>query len=149
MIITSKSDYGIRAALFLASCHRRVRLREISESQHIPRSICAHVMRRLVNAEIVHSQAGPAGGYTLARPPEDIPVAEILTASDRNICIFRCVDEPDCDCEFAGRCAFQLVLKGFGRSITDYLERLSLADLRDEGSQLPEFCMTSMEGKAR
>lgn len=149
VIITSKSDYGLRAVLYLAAHGRRARLRDICEAQHIPLSVCAHVMRKLVNAEIVHSQAGPAGGYTLARAPEDIPVAEILSASDRDICIFRCVDETNCNCELSGRCAFQIVLKGFGRSITDYLERLSLADLREDGSKLPEFPMPALiEGKA-
>jgi Rrf2 family transcriptional regulator, iron-sulfur cluster assembly transcription factor len=135
VIITSKSDYGLRAALHLARSQGRVRMRDISASQHIPEAVCAQVMRKLVGAEIVRSVAGPAGGYTLARAPEDISVASVLSAADREICIFRCLDD-GCDCELAGRCAFQVVLQGLGRDIADRLERLTLADLRDQQMEL-------------
>jgi Rrf2 family protein len=143
LIITSKSDYGLRAVLYLASRPERVRLREISESQHIPESICAQIMRKLVGAQIVESQAGPAGGYVLARAPESISVASILAASDRDICVFRCVED-GCDCDLDGKCAFQLVLKGFGKSIADYLQQLSLAELRDRQASLNGFNLPAM-----
>lgn len=148
VIITSKSDYGLRAVLYLASRAGRVRLREISESQHIPESVCAQIMRKLVGAQIVASQAGPAGGYTLARAPETISVGSVLAASDRDICVFRCVED-GCDCDLHGKCAFQLVLKGFGKGIAEYLEQLSLADLRDHRATLPEFNLHAVAtGKA-
>jgi Rrf2 family protein len=112
-------------------------------------------MRKLVGAQIVRSQAGPAGGYTLAREPESISVASVLAASDRDICIFRCVDDggepglPSCDCDLDGKCAFQLVLKGFGKGIADYLDRLSLADLANRDGNIPEFHLPAMAvGKA-
>lgn len=143
MIITSKSDYGLRAVLYLAGRRDRVRLREISESQHIPQSVCAQIMRKLVCAQIVESQAGPDGGYVLARSAESISVGSILAASDRDICIFRCVED-GCDCDLDGKCAFQLVLKGFGKSIADYLEGLSLADLRSRQDALPSFNLPAM-----
>jgi Rrf2 family protein len=146
LIITSKSDYGLRAVLYLAGRHDRVRLREISESQHIPESVCAQIMRKLVGAQIVASQAGPAGGYTLARAPESISVGSVLAASDRDICIFRCTEE-GCDCDLNGKCAFQLVLKGFAESIATSLEQLSLAELRRRQDALPEFKLPAI-GKA-
>lgn len=150
MIITSKSDYGLRAVLYLAQREGRVRLREISESQHIPESVAAQIMRKLVAAEIVNSMAGPAGGYVLARSPEEISVASVLSAADRDICVFRCVDDgqepglPSCDCDLDGKCAFQLVLKGFGRGIANYLEQLSLADLKNGQASLAEFTVPEM-----
>lgn len=137
VIITSKSDYGLRAALHLAKTRGRVRLREISEHQHIPAPVCAQVMRKLVSAAIVTSQAGPAGGYSLARDAGQISIASILTASDRDICVFRCLDE-GCDCELSGRCAFQTVLQGFGREIAGRLERMTLAELRDKQADFTE-----------
>ena len=155
MIITSKSDYGLRAALYLAARGERVRLREISETQHIPESVCSHVMRKLVAAEIVNSVAGPAGGYTLAREANHISVASVLAAADRDICVFRCVEDgpepglPGCDCDLDGKCAFQVVLRGFGAGIAQYLEKLTLADLNDQSAQLPEFNLPAMaNGKA-
>jgi Rrf2 family protein len=135
VLITSKSDYGLRAALHLARAGGRLRLRDISEAQFIPRPLCAHIMRRLVAAQIVRSQAGPAGGYTLAQDPHDISVARVLAAADRDICIFRCVEDGR-DCELDGRCALQLVLRDFGRQIADRLESLSLADLLDSEDAL-------------
>ncbi|MBZ0138045.1 MAG: Rrf2 family transcriptional regulator [Planctomycetes bacterium] len=148
MIITSKSDYGLRAALYLATRGERVRLREISQSQHIPESVCSHIMRKLVAADIVDSVAGPAGGYILARAPGEIAVASVLAAADRDICVFRCVED-GCKCDLDGKCAFQVVLKGFGAGIAQYLEKLSLADLKDQPEKLPEFDLPAMaSGKA-
>ena len=148
VIITSKSDYGLRAALYLAAQGNRVRLREISETQHIPESVCAQIMRKLVGAHIVQSQAGPAGGYSLARDPGNISVASVLAAADRDICVFRCV-EGGCECDLDGKCAFQVVLRQFGKGIADYLERLSLADLKQGEGALPEFNLPAMvHGKA-
>lgn len=138
VLITSKSDYGMRAALYLARAGRRVRLQEIASQQHIPQSLCAQIMRRLVAAQIVRSLAGPHGGYELARDAREISIGSILTASDRDICIFRCVDD-GCHCEFNDRCAFQGVLRAFGTSFTDYLQRLTLEDLRPDGAVLPKF----------
>jgi Rrf2 family iron-sulfur cluster assembly transcriptional regulator len=124
-------------------------MREISESQHIPGPVCAQVMRKLVGAEIVRSVAGPAGGYTLARPAETISIASILSAADREICIFRCLDDA-CDCELSGRCAFQVVLQGLGRDIAERLERMTLADLRDQQAEfeLPIAVASATEGRA-
>lgn len=138
MIITSKSDYGLRAALHLSRTPGRSRLRQISECQHVPEAVLAQILRRLVAARLVLSQAGPAGGYTLAREASEISVADILAASDRDICIFRCVDD-GCDCEFSGRCAFQHVLGNISSSVRDYLEKMTLADLRDSQHGLPQF----------
>lgn len=145
VIITSKSDYGLRAALHLARHPGRVRLREIALEQHIPTAVCAQVMRKLVGAQIVSSTAGPAGGYTLAREAEKISIASILAASDRDICVFRCLDD-GCDCELSGRCAFQTVLQGFGREIARRLENMSLADLRDKQNTFDDL-MPSIHGK--
>ncbi len=144
MIITSKSDYGMRAAVHLARAGRRVPLHEIAAEQHIPQSLCAQIMRRLVAAQIVRSLAGPRGGYELAREARNISVASILAASDRDICIFRCVGD-GCDCEFAGKCAFQGILQAFGKSFSDYLERVTLEDIRTEHTKLPPF--TVVESK--
>lgn len=144
VIITSKSDYGMRAALHLARAGRRVRLHEIATEQHIPESLCAQIMRRLVAAQIVRSLAGPQGGYELAREASTISIASILAAADRDICIFRCVED-GCDCEFAGKCAFQGILQAFGKSFSEYLQRLTLEDIRPEGAKLPPF--TVVESK--
>jgi Rrf2 family protein len=147
VIITSKSDYGLRAALHLARTGQRARLREISAEQYIPEAVCAQVMRRLVSARLVDSLAGPHGGYTLARSAEEISVASILSASDRDICIFRCVDD-GCDCELSGRCAFQVVLQTFGRDLAQRLESMSLADLRDAQAKFPEIALVGAQRAA-
>jgi Rrf2 family protein len=138
VIITSKSDYGLRAALLLARSPDRLRLREIASTQHIPEAVCAQIMRKLVLAGIAASTAGPHGGYELARPASDISIAEVLTASDRDICIFRCVDD-GCDCELSGRCAFQLVLRDMGRDLAQRLEGMSLEELSNAQEAMPDI----------
>ncbi len=57
-----------------------VQIRVISERQGIPARYLEQIFQRLRRAGLVASKRGPGGGYTLARPPAQITLREVVEA---------------------------------------------------------------------
>lgn len=84
MRISAKADYAVRAVIELAAAPVGASLnaREIAAAQEIPQNFLENILADLRRAGIVHTHRGPGGGSTLARPADQISVAEILQAID-------------------------------------------------------------------
>lgn len=82
MKLSSRSEYGIRALLELAQRRGQgpVLSRAIAERQDIPDAYLNQLLLTLRKAGIVQSLRGPSGGHQLARPPERISMAEVISA---------------------------------------------------------------------
>jgi Rrf2 family protein len=79
---TAKADYAVRAAIELASVGAGdpVKAEHISEAQSIPLNFLENILAELRRAGIVDSRRGAAGGYLLARPAEEISLADVIRA---------------------------------------------------------------------
>jgi Rrf2 family protein len=82
MRITAKADYAVRAAVELAShsTGEPVKADQIAEAQSIPVNFLENILAELRRAGIVESRRGAAGGYLLARPAEEISLADVIRA---------------------------------------------------------------------
>ena len=82
MRVTAKADYAVRAAVELASASADAprKVDEIAQAQAIPLSFLENILTQLKSSGVVRSQRGPEGGYWLARPPEDVNLAEVIRA---------------------------------------------------------------------
>ena len=78
MRVSAKADYAVRAVLELAAAtdSKPLKRDQISAAQNIPSKFLETIMLELKHAGIVKSTRGAGGGYALARPAEDISVAE-------------------------------------------------------------------------
>ncbi len=80
-MFTSTSEYALRAAVHIASLGGdSVSSERIAAATKVPAGYISKVMRDLVLAEIVTSQRGPNGGFTLARAANKITVLEVVNA---------------------------------------------------------------------
>jgi Rrf2 family protein len=83
MQISARGDYAVRAAVALAAAHpQTVSAQTLAAEQNLPRKFLETILADLRRAGVVHSTRGVDGGYTLARPPGEIAVAEVLRAAD-------------------------------------------------------------------
>ncbi len=84
MRVSAKADYAVRASLELAATtnSRPLKRDQISAAQNIPSKFLETIMLELKHAGIVKSTRGADGGYALARPAEDISVADVIRAVD-------------------------------------------------------------------
>ena len=81
MSFSAKTDYACLAMIELALRHASrdpVRLREIVDAHHIPSQFLVQILLQLKSAGLVESLRGAAGGYRLARPPQEISLADIV-----------------------------------------------------------------------
>jgi Rrf2 family transcriptional regulator, cysteine metabolism repressor len=84
--ITSKSRYAVVALAELArSGERPVPIKELAERRDIPDQFLEQLFSTLRRAGLLTSRRGMKGGYTLARPAEEITVLDVVQALDGKI----------------------------------------------------------------
>jgi Rrf2 family protein len=85
MRVSAKTDYALRAAVELAAAHGNgtpVKGERLATTQSIPLRFLENILLQLRHAGIVESRRGADGGYKLARPPEEITLADVIRAID-------------------------------------------------------------------
>ena len=91
MQLTSKGRYAVMAMADLsAQAARAVTIAEIAGRQGISAAYLEQLFARLRRAGLVEGVRGPGGGYRLARPAEEVSVADVIAAVDERIATTRC-----------------------------------------------------------
>jgi Rrf2 family iron-sulfur cluster assembly transcriptional regulator len=87
MRATQQLKYAIYGIFDLAyhGSDRPIRIQEIGRRQRIPARYLEQIFQRLRRADLVCSKRGPGGGYLLARPPEEITLADVAIAVEGSI----------------------------------------------------------------
>src|SRR5688500_14501718 len=78
--ISAKADYAVRAAVELAAHDGSVKGDRISEAQGIPLKFLENILIEMRHAGLVRSQRGRDGGYWLAKPADEITIADVVRA---------------------------------------------------------------------
>jgi Rrf2 family protein len=84
MLISQTAEYAIRAMSAIATLRpgTRIRASDLGRGAGIPAPYLSKILRRLVLADLLVSQKGQGGGFSLARPAAEIPFIDILNAID-------------------------------------------------------------------
>jgi Rrf2 family cysteine metabolism transcriptional repressor len=117
-----------------------VPLAEIAEHDGMPLAYLEHLVARLRKAGLIDSRRGSRGGYLLARPAEQITMAEVVEALEGSIAPIECISQgPDgsvvCSRESGGAgphsnvCPTKLLWTRVRFSIVRTLQQTTLADL--------------------
>jgi Rrf2 family protein len=86
MRVSAKAEYACVAMLELAANHtatQPTRVKAIADNHHIPLRFLVQILLQLKGAGLVGSTRGALGGYQLARPPEQISLADVIRVIDR------------------------------------------------------------------
>lgn len=81
-MISQTAEYALRAVLYLADQGQARTTQEIAEVTRVPVGYLAKVLQGLAKEEIVRSQRGMHGGFTIAKPPAELTVYEVINAVD-------------------------------------------------------------------
>ena len=125
-----------------------VRIQTISEHQSIPKRFLEQILNDLKSAGLVRSKRGVAGGYRLAKPPEQITVAAIVRHVEGALAPVSCVSErfyQKCSCPDESRCAIRSVMKEIREAVVRIAERVTVADLCDRYRKLQLEPMTPLD----
>ena len=133
MRITTWAEYGVICALHLArrTAEGPIAGRELAAREKLPADYVEQILLRLRRAGIVASTRGAHGGYTLARPAQDITVREVLAAAELETFDLHCVSHPVNEerCSDAQNCSIRPVWVLLQNKINDVLDSVVLSDL--------------------
>jgi Rrf2 family protein len=133
--ISAKADYAVRAAIELASRGAGPTKGEaISRAQEIPPKFLENILIDLRHAGLVRSQRGAEGGYWLARPADEITVADVIRAVEGPLASVR-GEAPEAIAYPADAAQLQRVWIAVRSNLRAVVEHVTLADLA--GGRLP------------
>jgi len=131
MKISRKADYGLLALTYLARqeeghiCYRN----EIARRFRISRTVLAKILQSLRRSGILQSHLGAHGGYSLARPPAKITLAEVLKALGADVQMPRSRKGEARDGEMGLAARVASGLQRVGEDVQRLFSRVSLEDL--------------------
>ncbi|TET83536.1 Rrf2 family transcriptional regulator [candidate division TA06 bacterium] len=133
MKLSTKGRYAVRAMGDVAMHYGEapVILREVAERQGISVHYLENIFMRLAAAGLVRSIRGAQGGFTLAKPPSEIRLSQIVKALEGPIAPVQCVESPT-TCERASSCATRDIWVEMGAAMSKVLESVSLQDLAEQ-----------------
>jgi Rrf2 family protein len=130
--VSTRGDYACRALLSLAlhDDGTPTSVRDIADRTALPQPYLEQILLALKGAGIVRSKRGVGGGYVLARQPEEITLAQIVSAVDGPIVVGD-FGEPHQDgaCDHEGQCVLLAVWANVGEHMRRLLEGQTLADI--------------------
>jgi Rrf2 family protein len=131
MRISAKADYAVRAAVEMAAAgDEPMKGERIAEAQDIPLQFLEHILLELKHARLVRARRGARGGYWLARPPEEITLANLIRAVEGPLANIQ--DQAPEQTKYAGNAAqLSEVWIAARASLRRVLEQITVADLRD------------------
>ncbi len=132
MRLTSKGRYAVSAMVDLSKQQNGgpVTLAAISERQFISLSYLEQLFRKLREAGLVNSVRGPGGGYTMARDPSEITVAEVIRAVNEPVHTTMCENGVR-GCHRGNRCDTHQLWEALGLHIYRFLDAVTIQQVRD------------------
>ncbi len=130
MKISTKSQYGLRAMVFLAQHKNKILpLKIIAKKEGISLHYLEKIISALEKKGLVKAKKGFQGGYFLAKKPEKIKIGEIIKALEKDIPLVKCLKE---FCPRSKKCLAKKFWRNFHKTISLAINSLTLADLIEE-----------------
>src|SRR6476620_1980538 len=133
MKISAQEEYGLRCLVQLADLPEgeSLTLPQIAEREGISVANAGKLMWLLNKADFVHSTRGTKGGYSLARPAEEIHLNEIIKVLDEDVMTKHCGSYTGVldSCVHNGDCGIRPVLIGLHEIVENALSKITLAQL--------------------
>ncbi len=129
-MISSTSDYALRAVILLAAEYDRepVRANAIADVTGAPRNYMGKTLNALVKAGVLKSARGPQGGFSLAVPPEAITIARVIDCFVEQRAHSRCL-LGNKQCDPANPCAAHNLWADISRTRREAFARTTIADI--------------------
>ena len=138
MKLTSKGRYAVMALADLAKFNsvNPVSLRDISLRQGISLDFLEQIFSKLKKYNIVKSIRGINGGYILNKKPEEIKLANILSAVDEEVKTVQCKKESKKGCNSkTTKCITHNLWDELEVHINNFFEQKNLKDLINNSSE--------------
>ena len=142
MKISAQEEYGLRCLVQLANMRdgESLTLNQIAEREGISQANAGKLMWLLNKAGFVQAMRGTKGGYTLARPADEIYLNEVIKVLDADAIANHCQSYTGIleTCIHTGDCGIRPVIVGLHEIVHEALAHITLAQLVGEEAQVNE-----------
>ncbi|MCS7170828.1 MAG: Rrf2 family transcriptional regulator [Aquificaceae bacterium] len=137
MIYSETVKYALLALAYLAlNKDRLVKVEEIAEAQKVPKPFLSKIFHKLARESVLRSYKGPTGGFTLAVPPEEITIRDVIRYLDEDHKLDYCALRPGrCEEWQSSPCTIHQKWSSLRDKILEYLNTTTIAELADVESK--------------
>ncbi|OIO81197.1 MAG: hypothetical protein AUJ89_01235 [Candidatus Omnitrophica bacterium CG1_02_43_210] len=131
MRITYKGDYALKTILDLATHYGSgvATIHDLGERIDAPVKFLEQILLDLKRGGFVESKRGKVGGYSLAKPPADIRVGDVVRFIDGPIEPIACTDKRYTGCKDLYRCTFKKIWQDVAKATKDIIDNVTFEDL--------------------
>lgn len=131
--VSEASSLALHAAVLLAeSTQRPQTVGQMAAFLGASEAHLAKVMQRLARAGLVRASRGPAGGFVLARPADEVKLLEVFESIEGPLTASDCLlGKPVC---VGQRCMLGGLLQSLSTQARDYFSSTTLAAMAAEGA---------------
>lgn len=136
MKISKRGEYALRALIDLGIASElgwpMLQISELASKEKLPIKFLEQIFTQLKSAGYVASRRGKFGGYSLARPMNQIKFGAIIRLIDGPLAPIRCVSQTSyarCSCPDEAHCGLRMLMFDVRNAISTVLDRYTLADI--------------------
>lgn len=126
--MTKLTDYSIMLLThFAREPKAMLSARELATVAHLPLPTVRKIMKALAHRGLLEAHRGVKGGFNLARHPDKVNLADIISALEGPIAITQCSGEQRCRLENC--CPVRSNWRKINRIVLDALRRITLSEM--------------------
>ena len=130
--LTKLADYGVVLMSHMAAEPDRLHTAAaLAKEAWVSVPTASKILKILARQGLLESHRGAAGGYTLARRPDRISIADIIAAMEGPIAVTECVDDSQVECSVESVCQVRGGWQKINDAVRRALEEISLAEMAE------------------
>ncbi|SPP32042.1 HTH-type transcriptional repressor NsrR [Arsenophonus endosymbiont of Aleurodicus floccissimus] len=139
MQLTSFTDYGLRALIYMASLPKdeRTNITEVANVYGVSRDHMVKIINQLSRCGLVTAVRGKNGGIYLGKPAEQIRIGDVVRQLEPLALVNCCSDF----CHITSACRLKKILNQAIEFFLNELDRYTLADLIENNKPLYELLL--------
>jgi Rrf2 family protein len=151
VLLSQTGKYALRASIYLAErgSDEPIPVGEIAAALDVPRNYLSKILHKLAREGILVSERGPRGGFRLAVPPEDLPVARVVHVVDPGLLDRKCL-LGRAECSDLDPCPAHATWRDLAERLERFLSQTTVASLlRRPGEEVFELPQATAAGSRR
>ena len=136
MHLSKKAEYALRATIHLGIATEvgrgTISGAELAESNRLPLKFVERILQELREAGIVETHRGKFGGYSLAKPADQIGIGQLVRLMDGRLAPICCASEnayQPCTCPDEDHCGLRMIMIDVRNAIAAILDRYTVAQV--------------------
>ncbi|MBU8871320.1 MAG: SUF system Fe-S cluster assembly regulator [Gemmatimonadales bacterium] len=129
--VTKLTDYGIALMTCLAKRKpaQQLTAQDLSKAMRLPLPTVRKILKILAKAGLLDSTRGAAGGYSLARDPEEISLLDMISVLEGPVAMTECSSGEGCHCSLEKICGLKENWNWINKQLESTLREYNLAQM--------------------